>query len=256
MKKLSLFFGLILWLSCLPGIANSSLVGYWKFNESSGTIVYDRSSSGQNGTLAGTVGTPTWNAYGKFGFCLDFDPTDIQYILVEEDPGGVTNPLNKISVCTWIRFDDGTNVKTIIYRKGSYCLRVTAGEAPSFNVYTTSWDNADGDVSSMVVNTWYFVVGTFDGTTIQVFLNGNLVASETHSNPGNTVQTQYHLYIGRWSTATDPFAGKLDEIRIYDNILTSSEVLILYKNGRIGWNTSSWGQKSWRTVPWKVIPWE
>jgi len=226
------------------------LVGYWKFNEGTGTIAYDASGGGQSGTLSGTAGTPTWDKQGKAGLCLDFDDTDNQYVLVSEAAGGITNPLTTVSVCAWSKFNDETNSKTIVHRTDAYRLRINSTEAPGFQVFTTGWAGVNGANSSVLINTWHFLVGTYDGTTLQIFLDGVLVNSGAHSNPGNMNQTGANLNLGQWGVDTDPFAGKLDEIRIYDKVLTSSEISILYNNGKIGWGVPSWGNLPWGSFRW------
>src|SRR5690606_20679208 len=64
----------------------SGLVGEWSFNgaDISGTTAYDRSGSGNNGTLTNGP-TPT---FGKVGQALSFDGTD-DYISVADPASGV-----------------------------------------------------------------------------------------------------------------------------------------------------------------------
>jgi hypothetical protein len=56
----------------------SSLVGYWPFDEGSGTTANDLSGSGNTGTL---VNSPTWESAAncKFGSCLNFNGVN-QYV--------------------------------------------------------------------------------------------------------------------------------------------------------------------------------
>ena len=53
------------------GIAGGGLVGYWSFDEGTGTIAYDKSGKGYNGTLSGTI-LPNWTG-GKLGGALNFN---------------------------------------------------------------------------------------------------------------------------------------------------------------------------------------
>jgi hypothetical protein len=62
---------------------DSSLVGYWRFNEGAGLIGSDSSSNGNNGTL---VNSPTW-VTGKYGDALSFGGTGTnQYVSVANSP--------------------------------------------------------------------------------------------------------------------------------------------------------------------------
>ncbi len=62
-------------LKLLPVSRDPSLVGYWSFDEGSGTIAYDRSGKGNNGTL---FNGPTWQTGSNCikGGCLSFDGVD------------------------------------------------------------------------------------------------------------------------------------------------------------------------------------
>jgi hypothetical protein len=55
-----------------------SLVGWWKFDEGSGTTAADATGNGSTGTLTDTggQGLPTWNAVGKIGGDLRFGHDD------------------------------------------------------------------------------------------------------------------------------------------------------------------------------------
>jgi hypothetical protein len=47
----------------------ANLVGYWKFNEGSGTTVIDHSTNSNNGTLTtNDTGLPTWEEIGEGGY--------------------------------------------------------------------------------------------------------------------------------------------------------------------------------------------
>ena len=55
-------------LSIIKNLQNG-LVGYWRFDEGSGSIAYDYSGNGNNGTL---INGPTW-VDGILGKALEFD---------------------------------------------------------------------------------------------------------------------------------------------------------------------------------------
>ena len=61
--------------------ADPDLVGYWKFDETSGTTAQDASGNGQDGTLNGD---PQWAA-GMLGGALEFDG-DGDYVDIGDDP--------------------------------------------------------------------------------------------------------------------------------------------------------------------------
>ncbi len=74
---------------------------------------------------------------------------------------------------------------------------------------------------------WTFIVGTYDGTTMKLYVNGNLENSETI--PGNLNENGSPLLIGtRLNLPADTFAGKLDDISVYNRALAEAEIEQLY----------------------------
>jgi hypothetical protein len=99
-----------------------------------------------------------------------------------------------------------------------------------FYISTTS-SNAIGSGDSTTVisaGVWYHVVGTYDGSTVRLFINGLLENSTSHS--GNLSASTQNNLIGKSGDAL--FAGQLDDIRIYNRALTAGEVSQLWQIGR------------------------
>jgi hypothetical protein len=92
---------------------------------------------------------------------------------------------------------------------------------------------------SLTYDTWYHVVATAqNGDKAKLYLNGILVASSGNTCPltGYIVGSAYGgisypvtaLRIGAYGTATYPFKGYIDDVRIYNRALNASEVLQIY----------------------------
>ncbi len=77
-------------------------------------------------------------------------------------------------------------------------------------------------------NTWYHVVGLYDGQNFELFINGNLDAHSTFS--GILLTTSIDLMIGQVlpNTTEYNFKGILDDIAIYDYALSLEEITELY----------------------------
>ena len=78
-SRLSLVDGTA-FFDCGAFVPDTNLVGYWPFNETSGTNAPDLSGNGNDGTL---VNSPDW-VDGVVGKCLDFGGTD-EYVFVADD---------------------------------------------------------------------------------------------------------------------------------------------------------------------------
>jgi hypothetical protein len=75
------------------------------------------------------------------------------------------------------------------------------------------------------VNTWTYLTGTFDGTTMRLYVNGNLVGTLETSAPIDV--TDGVLRIGAdHSWPGEAFPGAIDEVRIYNRALSQSEIQV------------------------------
>jgi len=150
------------------------------------------------------------------------------------------NPSN-VTVAAWVRHTAAA-FKTweTVLAKGDTTYRIHLNGGCSINSVTTA--NAftfgfnggcgNADLNSGVVpvaGQWYHVVGTYDGATIKIFVNGVLKNSQALATTigSNT----FPLYIGENPQATGRYwSGDIDEIKIFDRALPDAEVLAMYGN--------------------------
>jgi len=171
-----------------------SLVGLWSFNgpDVSGTTAYDRSGASHNGTL---TNTPTV-IEGKVGQALNFNGTN-QYVSVGNVGSGVQ------SISFWIKASNVT--QKIIDLGGSANIEVVA-QTITANGFTSPTIYVDGVVSSFIDTNWHFVT-----ITTATGINASAVN------------------IGR--VGSGYFNGRLDEVRMYSNAVSSSQITSLYSSG-------------------------
>jgi hypothetical protein len=80
----------------------------------------------------------------------------------------------------------------------------------------------------VTLNQWTHVVGTYDGTTARLYVNGALVAS---TGAGLTQNTQRPLRIASGTTETTPqffLPGRVDEVAVYASALAAARVQAHY----------------------------
>jgi hypothetical protein len=206
---------------------NDGLVAYWKMDETTmgnGATFID--SSGNNNTGIGVSSVATTS--GKFGNGVDIPGTGggslgsaINVIDSNSLDIGYTLP---VSISFWINNDTiacGAIIKKAglweIYRCASYI--------------TVRFDGYDRNSSFNLDNEkWYFVTMTREPTTntTKLYINGQQTDSWTYAvstNPGYNGNLGIGAYYGgAWS-----INGKLDEIRIYNRLLSPAEVKALYE---------------------------
>lgn len=218
--------------------AHASLLGRWKFDESSGLIATDSSPSANIGTLGGG---PTWQPTGgRVNGALDFDGVN-DTVIVYTHP--VFNNINTLSVSAWIYprgWGEGNRGRIIDKRTGGQEGFIFYLLNPGHLVFEASrWNGSNGvwGSSSPVIplNTWTHVVVTYDygalGNDPALYVNGSPVGVTESTTPtGSVVAETANINIGNDNGTARTFNGLLDDVRMYGRVLAANEVAALYDN--------------------------
>jgi len=203
-------------------ITDPNLIAWWKLDEGSGNTALDGSGHNHHGTIGGTPDfVPGYN-----GDALDFDGST-DYIDVDGQLVSGT-----FSLTMWIRPRD------IPYSSGYYAvMHNDAWNAGSLHVHlrnTTSIINADinsgpGVESTTVLQAdqWYhcaLTVTTAGGNASKLYINGVL---ENTGSGGTGTPYLGPMIFGAWDGGTTRhYHGLMDDIRIYDKVLTVEEIML------------------------------
>ena len=76
---------------------------------------------------------------------------------------------------------------------------------------------------ALPLNKWYHAVATYDGSRMQLFLDGVLVGSVAKTGALSTNAT-VRAQIGRNPDGSNPMSGVINDVRIYNRALTTSEI--------------------------------
>jgi Concanavalin A-like lectin/glucanases superfamily len=82
---------------------------------------------------------------------------------------------------------------------------------------------------ALTTGTTYHLVGTYDGTTLRIYVNGVDQGSATH--PGAVDDSTFAFLISNSVSAWD---GRLDEIAVYPTALATARVQLHYSQGQAG----------------------
>ena len=166
-----------------------------------------------------TIGRPVYNFHNLHS--VDFDGVD-DFIQLDE-PISYTQH----TISTWVKASDTSSSKIIFDSRDSsedgIRIRTNSDEAILYQINNSS-------ITSSTTHTaeWVHIVGTYDGTTQKLYINGSLNQSTTTSQ---TISTTTNAKIGtrNFSTSAVQFAGKIDELAIFDRALTADEVTAIFR---------------------------
>jgi len=209
----------------VPG-SPANLVGFWPFDNGTGSKAYDWSGNTNNGTLTNmnTTGNATsgWTTDCKYGSCLMFDGVN-DWVNITPSP---TLNLNQYTISIWV-YIRATDIKHILELKNATERKIRFFVASSTKV---EWDVLPGEIgnrqATYSLNTWAHYVLTFNGTTATMYTNGVL---ESSTNADMSLTQIGNISIGSTTTPTLFINATIDEVKIWNRSLTADEVAAEYE---------------------------
>ena len=204
----------------------SGLAGYWPMDEGAGTSAYDASGNGSNGILNGFSfsGSSNW-VTGKIGSALSFSGPD--YVSSSESvfPGG---PLDfndtSMTIGFWMQTQTSGVRQDVISRPGSFAAGILSGSNDIFGLTNPSAPFDSGYAVSP--SSWYYVTYVSSPVNQLMYVNGTLVASTTSPGPVGVPSSNAVILGG----TTYPFTGIIDDVRLYNRVLSPDEVQNLFNS--------------------------
>jgi len=267
-KKVTYLVPFVFVLSfALKGTTKAEMVGWWKFDEGSGTTAYDFSGNGNDGTLenAGAMG---WEA-GMNGMALRFEGGG--YVSVGPEPwASITT---QFTVAFWILGSDSQPLDGWCFGAWGGDARLASCHLPwsDGTVYFDSgidWATeriskpAAGDEYKGQWRHWTFVKDADTGEK-NIYLDGVLWHSGTGFTDSTEGVTEFYIGAGR-EAERYPYTGLMDDFRLYDHALSEAEILAVMEGGE-GWpyalgpapkdgslHADTWVNLSWRAGDFAV----
>ena len=224
-----------------PSFITDGLIGYWKLDEASGNVI-DSSNYNHTSTIHGNV---TYEVPAEYGTGIHFDGDDDYIEINSNDAFNNSN----LSISFWVNFSDlpdsfpHTLANTGLVCKGdwadeAWCIDLEWSPWTTPNLGFRFWHRHAGigmttvkTTGSIVTGEWIHVEATYDGSTSEIYLNGQIENSA--STPfGDLIPSSDPIHIAtRTNTTGYPIHsinGSMDDVRIYDNGFNSSEIGHLY----------------------------
>lgn len=225
---------------------NTGLIGYWKFDETTGDLAADSSSGNHAGTFGNSDGDDSQWVEGQIGGALQFGgPSKRQYVLVND----YAKPTSTLTVSAWVFADALGSWASFVKNwggsdAGQFHFGIFA-DGQHENIYIKQTDGKTPNVSDpnpFPLGEWQHVAVVCDGSKVRLYRGGIEVASTDYDGtlvlpPMNCIGIGSKL--GNDCTGADTGApgfwqGKIDDVGIWNRGLSPQEIQSVFKRGQAG----------------------
>lgn len=226
-----IFLALYIMAIACPGFAAldpGSIVAIWLGDEGKGDVVADTSENGHDGTIIGDVG---W-VDGQFGTALDFSGEAGSLVEIPHD-GSLT--LEEWTITAWAKLNSPPSgdwavivVKAVGNGTQNYSLDMDGG-GRVFSEVTSGGGWSDcGSVTTVYDDEWHFLVASYDGTTLMVYVDGEM-EKEQAFGPGDASEAPVTL--GERTGNSQPMLGVVDDIGLFSVALGEDDLDNIMNDG-------------------------
>ena len=219
-------------VSTYAAIPSNGLVAEWTFDGNAN----DTSGNANNGTVNGA--TLTTDRFGNANSAYSFDGVDDHIVVPEDNSLDFSNDL---TITAWIKSNNTSGARAIVTKwndntgEWSYIFKDhNFNDRLRMTLSSGAWPGfADlPSTSSIPLGQWTFVATTYDSSILKLYFNGVEDADLPVSGTINNSNTEL-LIGGTFSLGIirELFDGVLDNIRMYNRVLSNSELQELFQEG-------------------------
>ena len=204
-------------------VAEDRPVSHWRLGERSGTVAADATGA-NTGSMRNGIGLAAASLLAR-------DPGDTA---VRAD--GVNDHVHvadaasldlttAITVEAWIRPDAipvAGRWASVVTKAESYSLQFNGPRLEFTVMQSGSRRRLQAPAGAIAAGGTYHVVGTYDGATQRLYLNGAMVASRAQTGPASV--GTWPVTIGSWSGFGEFFRGTIDDVAVYATTLPAARV--------------------------------
>ncbi len=196
------------------------MVGYWPLDNNANDL------SSYNNPDSIIYGSPSYSS-GIKGSSL-YSPTYADYIRINDgyDPSGTT----ELTISAWFKIPAvsmGYDIRPIMFGNYEVLVYTTTSNKIRIYVHNGTAAMAISSTTSYIADTWFHFTGTYDGYTAKIYFDGNYEASV--STISGSIRTNgSYLLVGSINSSSFDHPIYIDEVRIYNRVLSAEEIGINY----------------------------
>ncbi|MFL5901604.1 MAG: LamG-like jellyroll fold domain-containing protein, partial [Solirubrobacterales bacterium] len=202
--------------------------GYWRLGETSGTTASDAAGANpgsyKNGALLGQASLLPADSANR---SVRFDGIN-DYVAIPSSSS--LSPASKVSVEAWIKpnaLPGAGNFASVASKPESYSLQFNGSRLEFTIIQSGIRRRLQAPAGAIAVGQAYHVLGTYDGTTQRLYVNGAEVAGTPLT--GGIAANSNALNIASWNGGSEPFNGTIDDLAVYTNALSAARVAAHYQ---------------------------
>ena len=222
-------------------------VGFWNFDEGSGTVAADSSGEANHGNVSGA----TWIGGAQGPHALGFDVNAGVYMGNRSSLEPTT-----LSVGMCVRSSTHQTYKLLLSEglHGCACASYALVKDGQGSVYFYTCNDTEAYFTTKILSAevwdgkWHRIVATWDGGFVRIYLDGMPVGAPVAGvAPNYSLSTHSDFQVGNLATCSlSGFRGDIDEVGVWDGVLSDSEVEALgdcnqlLEDGFESGDTTSW----------------
>ena len=205
-----------------------SLLASYGFS-GSGSVVTDESGNAHDGALEGDAIRGTGHTGGSVG--MGAGPVVGSGVRIPRT--AALEPTTALTLEAWVKYEgSGAQYRSVVCKdrtgtSPSYQLWscYDAEGVPHFELTTTAGNvNVAAPTAALVGGAWHHVAGTWDGSTMRLYVDAVEVATGTLGGTiiYDTAQDLFLLNGDYWTS--EQHIGQIDDVRVYSHALSAAEV--------------------------------
>ena len=151
--------------------------------------------------------------------------------------------MSELSISFWIKID-GDNISTgdVIIDKGhSDTYQIKINSSNRLQIFVNG-DNMSSNNDSVLHNIWNHIVFTYDSSGSgegKIYVNGSLDKTDSSFSGSAIGDNSNVLKIGNHQTSSKFYVGNIDEVAIWNDVLTATEVAQIYNTNKANLDLST-----------------